>query len=382
VARRGAANVRDGGRASAAWRAAGDAARDSRRRSDGAPGRPPRREEAAPEVVVPADLVEETPVDRASSGEPARKPRDEARVLRAEEGLDAEDLGWGDGEAGAAWQPEEWIDEGLVRDEAQGAVQRGRRSGPGRPERGRRGSGPGGAAKRWSPMAGTEDEEVAAAQQAEGRERRSGKADASLEAELRSAVGATKAARFEQRMRDAGAAFKRSRYDEVRRILRPMVDQAPRVAALRELYGLTLYRLERWRAAANELEALRTLTGGVEQHPVLADCYRALGRHADVEDLWNELAAASPNAALVAEGRIVAAGDLADQGRVDEAIALLEPGLRPARRAKDHHLRVAYALADLYERAGDLPRARELFERVAGGAPDFVDIQARIRALG
>jgi tetratricopeptide (TPR) repeat protein len=156
------------------------------------------------------------------------------------------------------------------------------------------------------------------------------------------------------------------------------------VAALRELYGLTLYRLGRWRSAAGELEAFRTLTGSVEQHPVLADCYRALRRYRDVEELWDELRTASPGAALVAEGRIVAAGALADQGRVRDAIRLLEPGARPigpARRAREHHLRVAYALADLYERAGDLPQARELFQRIATAAPDFVDVQARLQAL-
>jgi hypothetical protein len=46
-----------------------------------------------------------------------------------------------------------------------------------------------------------------------------------------------------------------------------------------------------------------------------------------------------------------------------------------------HHLRMAYALADLYERAGDLPKARELFGRVAASDEDFVDVQARLRAL-
>jgi hypothetical protein len=42
---------------------------------------------------------------------------------------------------------------------------------------------------------------------------------------------------------------------------------------------------------------------------------------------------------------------------------------------------VTYALADLYERAGDAPRARELFGRVAATDPDFVDVHARLRAL-
>lgn len=163
--------------------------------------------------------------------------------------------------------------------------------------------------------------------------------------------------------------------------MRPLADSAPGVPAVRELYGQALYRLGRWKAAARELEAFRGLTGSVEQHPVLADCYRALRRYDDVEALWRELSAASPGAALVAEGRIVAAGALADQDRVRDAIRLLQPGVKPARKAKEHHLRVAYVLADLYERAGDLPQARELFQRVASSDPNFVDVEARLRAL-
>jgi hypothetical protein len=42
---------------------------------------------------------------------------------------------------------------------------------------------------------------------------------------------------------------------------------------------------------------------------------------------------------------------------------------------------VAYALADLHERAGDLPRARELFGIVAANDPELGDVEARLRAL-
>jgi hypothetical protein len=42
---------------------------------------------------------------------------------------------------------------------------------------------------------------------------------------------------------------------------------------------------------------------------------------------------------------------------------------------------MAYALADLYERAGDVPRARELFARIGASDADFVDVEARLRAL-
>jgi tetratricopeptide (TPR) repeat protein len=182
-------------------------------------------------------------------------------------------------------------------------------------------------------------------------------------------------------LREAGESFRRERFDEARRILRPLAKQAPRAASVRELYGLSLYRLGRWAQAAQELEAYRALTGSTEQDPVLADCYRALGRYAEVEELWDELRAASPRAELVAEGRIVAAGALADQGRLDEATRLLAASVsRPTRKPRLHHLRMAYALADLYERAGDLPRARELFARIAAsdpGGPTAADTTAR-----
>jgi hypothetical protein len=105
-----------------------------------------------------------------------------------------------------------------------------------------------------------------------------------------------------------------------------------------------------------------------------------VGRHADAEVLWEELREASPSAELVAEGRIVAAGSLADRGRLADAIRLLESAPR-GRKAKEHHLRTAYALADLRERAGDLSRSRELFAWLVGVDPDFADARERLSAL-
>ena len=269
----------------------------------------------------------------------------------------------GEGTASPRWQPEEWIDEGELRDEAEGAVGRSR-SGPGRSGPRRRDEAP--------PAAGRRERGGAAADAGGAAEGEDG---------LRRAVAPNRLARFESRLKDASTAFRRERYEEARRILRPLAEQAPGAASVRELYGLTLYRLGRWAQAKRELEAFRTQTGSTEQHPVLADCYRALGRFAEVEELWDELRQASPSAELVAEGRIVAAGALADQGRLDDAIRLLQAAAKPTRRPKLHHLRLAYASADLYERAGDLPRARELFGLVATNDPDFVDVQARLRAL-
>jgi tetratricopeptide (TPR) repeat protein len=204
-------------------------------------------------------------------------------------------------------------------------------------------------------------------------------------AEVATDIGATvprgQAAKVEQRLMEAAKAFERERYREADKMLKQLVDQAPGVPAVRELYGLTLYRLGRWKAAVTQLEDFRHLTGSVEQHPVLADSYRALGRHAKADRLWDQLRAADAPAELVTEGRIVAGGSLADRGDIAGAIRLLEKGPVQVKRPKPHHLRLWYALADLYERAGDTPKARELFKRIVASDPDFADAAERATAL-
>jgi len=185
-----------------------------------------------------------------------------------------------------------------------------------------------------------------------------------------------------QRLNDAGRAFDRGHFTEARRVLRPLAREAPGVATVRELLGLTYYHLGQWKPAVSELEAFRDLTGSAEQHPVLADCYRALKRWPAVEDLWEELRASSPSAALVTEGRIVVAGSLADRGRLADGVALLERGRRDVRRPLVHHLRLAYALADLRERSGDVPGARVLFGWVVRHDPTFSDAADRAASLG
>jgi tetratricopeptide (TPR) repeat protein len=199
--------------------------------------------------------------------------------------------------------------------------------------------------------------------------------------ELSGAAGAQRGSKLAGRLAAASHAFDRERYQEARRILRPLADEVPNAAAVRELHGLTLYRMGQWAAAAKELEMYRQLSGSVDQNPVLADCYRALRRYSAASDLWEELRQASPSAEAVAEGRIVAAGCLADQGDLAGAVALLERSNRQLRHPEDHHLRQWYALADLYERAGDVPRARELFARLVSTDPDAYDARRRLAGL-
>ena len=184
-----------------------------------------------------------------------------------------------------------------------------------------------------------------------------------------------------RRFDTAAKAFRAERFKDALPLLQRLARDAPDVADVRELHGLVLYRLGRFKAAMGELEYFRELSGSVEQHPVLADCHRALGRWADVDVLWLELGAASPSAELVTEGRLVLAGAKADRGELPAAIRVLEHGWRLPSRPRDHHLRRAYALADLYERAGRSPRARELFRWVETHDPRLADVSERVRAL-
>ncbi|HET9443726.1 MAG TPA: tetratricopeptide repeat protein [Acidimicrobiales bacterium] len=200
--------------------------------------------------------------------------------------------------------------------------------------------------------------------------------------ELADQVGSGRAPRLTQRLAEATRDYERERYRDAVKILKPLADEAPGSPAVRELYGLTRYRLGHWHEAIKELEALRTLSGTYDQHPTLADCYRATKRWAKVEELWEDLRRASPGPDLVTEGRIVAAGALADRGRVAEAIDRLDQGKPEVRRPKPHHLRLWYALGDLYERAGDLTKARHYFRRVLDADPELYDTAERLAAIG
>ena len=185
------------------------------------------------------------------------------------------------------------------------------------------------------------------------------------------------AAKLQARLADAARAFEAERFTEAEKALSSIDRLAPGVPEVHELLGLTHYRMGRWAKAIAELERFHELTGSVEQHPVLADCCRAMRRWTRAEELWHELGEASPSPELVEEGRIVQAGVLADRGRLDDAVRFMERAPKVRGKPGIHHLRRWYMLADLYERAGDRPRARRLFTDIARSDPDFGDAAER-----
>jgi tetratricopeptide (TPR) repeat protein len=198
---------------------------------------------------------------------------------------------------------------------------------------------------------------------------------------LRKLLGEKRGARAASLLGHAAREFEDEKFVEAQKILNSLDEKSLQVAEVVELSGLINYRLGKWSMAAELLESFRIITGSTEQHPVLADCYRAQSNWAEVEILWDELRQASPNAALVTEGRLVMAGSLDDQGRTSDAVRILEKGWKVPRQPKEHHLRRAYALGDLYERSGALPRARELFTWIRKHSPKFADVNERVRDL-
>jgi tetratricopeptide (TPR) repeat protein len=189
-------------------------------------------------------------------------------------------------------------------------------------------------------------------------------------------TGSTEA-KLRARLVEAAQAFEGERFTEADRLLKSIDRLAPGTIEVHELRGLSLYRLGHWGKALTELERFAELSGSVDQHPVMADCHRALKHWGKAEELWLELGEASPTPELIEEGRIVQAGVLADQKRVADAIRFMEKA--PAVRGTPgvHHLRRWYMLADLYERAGDHAHARRLFADIVRADPDFGDAAER-----
>lgn len=200
--------------------------------------------------------------------------------------------------------------------------------------------------------------------------------------DLQRAAPALRAAKFKERLATAADALDRGRFDDARRMVQPVLRELPNMAFGHEIAGLAFYRTGQWRKAAAELEVARELDRTLNHHAVLADCYRALKRYDLVDQLWLELREGSPGPALMAEGRIVAAGAMADRGNLKGALKLMERAADVPKKVREHHLRQWYVLGDLHDRSGDIIKARRFFGMIAELDGDFADVTDRLRGLG
>ena len=199
--------------------------------------------------------------------------------------------------------------------------------------------------------------------------------------ELHATARPGKAEILVQAFSEAAGAFAASDLEEATRLGEQAKHLALRSVAARELLGLIHYRSGRYQEAARELAAFRRLSGSQEQNPVLADCYRALGRPQHALEVCDEIDGRSISEPVFYEGAIVAAGALADLGRMEEAVTRLESlDLEPA-IAQEHHIRAWYALGDLLERRGRFRQALEWFEAAAEADEHATDAPERVGRL-
>lgn len=190
--------------------------------------------------------------------------------------------------------------------------------------------------------------------------------------------------RLVEKAESAYGAYERGRYQDSSRAIKAVAEECPGVAAVRELAGLAAYRSGKWREALRHLQAFSALSDSAEHLPVLMDCQRALRKPKKVADLWSQLRQSSPDPDVLAEGRIVAVASLAETGDLQGAISMLATAgaSKALRNPSDRHVRQWYLLGDLYERAGDVPRAREMFERVLKVDRQAYDVVDRLAGLG
>ena len=201
--------------------------------------------------------------------------------------------------------------------------------------------------------------------------------------EFERALGTRASVRALKRYDAALQAFEAHRYEDARKILNPMAKEYSDVSAVHEMLGLCLYRAGQWKRALTELEvAVSQNPDWIFNHAVIEDCHRALGNHQMVEKYWRELAEASPHPELLAEGRIVMAGSLSDRKLYEEALALMEKAAGDLKRPSEYHLRQWFVIADIYDKQGNVIKARQFFERIALHDRQFVDVAERLATLG
>lgn len=242
---------------------------------------------------------------------------------------------------------EVWIDEGSIRDTATEAT--ARRASVGEP-----------------PSGGRSDPKPI---------------DPEVTSELVGALGQQRGARLAERLAQASEALDRERFQEARRITTSISKEAPSVAAVQEVLGLACYRLGKYKQAASALELAQELYPNPSMLPILIDCHRAQSRWTAVDRVWGDLRGASPPHDVMAEGRIVVAGALADRGDLAGAIDLMSKSKKAPKSVREHNLRQWYVLADLYDLAGDPINARQWFSKVAQHDPDYEDVKQRLRSV-
>lgn len=159
---------------------------------------------------------------------------------------------------------------------------------------------------------------------------------------------------------------------------------SPQDATTRETIGLAAYRMGDWQTALSELRAFRRMQGETTHLPVEMDVLRAQGRTKDVEAAWEELQKRGGHGLVMNEGKVVYASFLLDEGRADEAWAVVRPS-RIEQAPNEAHLRLYFVAGRVAAARGDRASARRYADVIVTNDPSFPgyeQLEAEIGRLG
>ena len=175
-------------------------------------------------------------------------------------------------------------------------------------------------------------------------------------------------------------SFVDERYPSALTDLRKAKSLSPRSATIRELLGLSAYRTGKWEEGLRELRTFRRLTGDLIHYPVEMDCLRGLNRPDDVIRAWDRFQTYDVSATINHEARVVYASFLLDQGRAQDAWAVIKPG-RLVASPTQGELRRWFVAARVAMEAGDGDAARRLVAALDEQEPDFEGVDELRKAL-
>lgn len=182
---------------------------------------------------------------------------------------------------------------------------------------------------------------------------------------------------------DAANSFAAGRHAAALARLEEAKQLSPRATAVRELMGLSAYRIGNWKKALQELRTFRRFAGETTHMPVEMDILRALDRGADVEKTWELFGELGGRKEVEDEARVVYASYLLDEGRPQEAWKIIAPG-RLVADARESLLRRWYVAARVAVVLGDseaatkLKKAVETADRAFPGLEELSEEIARL----
>ncbi len=175
-------------------------------------------------------------------------------------------------------------------------------------------------------------------------------------------------------LQEAATAFVEGRHRRALQRAEAAKTLSPRDATVRELLGLSAYRLGRWDLALKELRTYRRLSGDTTHMPVEMDVLRALGRDDDIDEVWRLLQHHGASPATMKEGRVVYASHLLDRERAREAWEVVNPK-RIVAEPFEEDLRLWYVAARAAATLDDRDAADRLRTAIARHDPSFPGLE-------